>query len=1180
MHRRRVELEGVLVDSEDVDMDAADSEDPPADSPAVQRIQNLIELKKIMLRDLQRRVRRDTSEFQERILAEAPDDADELVPASRRVSKKALRLARLERLERERLLLDQDRPSKADHTKFLDMVVEHSKGFREWHSANHQGKKKLAKMIMSHISNMERREAQHRERQERERIRALKANDEEAYMALLAKAKNDRLSSLMQQTNDYLAKIGVLIEKEKEKEKEDDDEDMPPVKSEGDDEETPKASGSGTNTYYTAAHKITEEITEQPDMLEGGQLKPYQMAGLQWLVSLYNNKLNGILADEMGLGKTIQTIALVSYLMERKMNNGPYLVIVPLSTLANWTAEFEKWSPRIVCVVYKGQPRVRKSLYDNFVTNGKFNVLITTYEYIIKDKSSLCKIKWNYIIIDEGHRMKNHNCKLSSMLQRYYISRHRLLLTGTPLQNNLPELWSLLNFLLPSIFDSPENFLQWFNAPFAAAGEKVDVTEEEELLVIHRLHKVLRPFMFRRLKTDVEAQLPDKIEKVLKCDMSSMQRRMYQLLHEKGVMKVGATMSSASQANSQSVQNSQNASVKGLMNTMMQLRKICNHPYMFNEDGSWDVNEDFVRCAGKFDLLDRILPKLKATGHRVLLFSQMTSLLNLLEVYFNFRSYTYMRLDGTTKAEDRGVLLEKFNAKDSEYFIFILSTRAGGLGLNLQTADTVVLFDSDWNPQMDLQAQDRAHRIGQTHEVRVLRLVTLDSIEEHILARANSKLDMDAKIIQAGRFNNKSSATERKEILEQLLKSVSANGQSAEGLEERMERVPNDEEINEMLARTDDEFDLFQKMDQERDALALAQAKAAARAAGRQVLPTQAPSRLMTDDELPPWLLQDHTQEDDVDNLAAVYGHGMRARKEVQYSDLTDKQFERMLDKGVEYGAALELANAKRKRKADKQAAGYEDDQPEVVVSGSGSGQGLPLLKIKLAKKPAADETSTLKKGTPPPSIKGKEVDKGKAPRKGRGPGKKKSLTPLGQAMLEVWRRVRDDTDPSLAYIRSAMFIKLPSKRDYPDYYITIQRPIDMTMIQKRIEQGQYTSPSQFEADFDLLFGNAQFYNEPGSPIFLDAQHLHRVFKENFKALCMGSGSANGSSSSSSSSSKPRPTCSDDEDDLPLQAMHKKHRAGVQGVPPARVDSHPSQAHSYSSDEEEIPETFEEDEEM
>jgi SWI/SNF-related matrix-associated actin-dependent regulator of chromatin subfamily A protein 2/4 len=258
----------------------------------------------------------------------------------------------------------------------------------------------------------------------------------------------------------------------------------------------------------------------------GGNLKEYQVKGLEWLVSLYNNNLNGILADEMGLGKTIQTIGLITFLMEKKKNLGPYLIILPLSTMSNWVLEFEKWAPSVNVVAYKGSPASRRML-QNSMRATKFNVLLTTYEYIIKDKSVLAKIRWKYMIIDEGHRMKNHHCKLTQVLNTHYLAPHRLLLTGTPLQNKLPELWALLNFLLPSIFKSCSTFEQWFNAPFATTGEKVELNEEETILIIRRLHKVLRPFLLRRLKKEVESQLPDKVEHIVKCDMSALQRVLY-----------------------------------------------------------------------------------------------------------------------------------------------------------------------------------------------------------------------------------------------------------------------------------------------------------------------------------------------------------------------------------------------------------------------------------------------------------------------------------------------------------------------------------------------------------------------------------------------------------------------------------------------------------------------------
>lgn len=401
-------------------------------------------------------------------------------------------------------------------------------------------------------------------------------------------------------------------------------------------------------SYYATAHRIREKIVKQHSSLGGTnealQLKPYQLKGLEWMVSLYNNNLNGILADEMGLGKTIQTVALVTYLMEVKKINGPYLIIVPLSTISNWMLELDKWAPHVVKVVFKGDKEQRKRL-EGKVRRGEFNVLLTTYDYVIKEKAMLGKIRWKYMIIDEGHRMKNHQCKLTLTLNAFFSAQHRLLLTGTPLQNKLPELWALLNFLLPSIFSSCGTFDSWFNAPFATTGEKVELSQEETMLIIRRLHKVLRPFLLRRLKKEVESELPDKIEYVIKCDMSALQRIVYKHL-QKGLLI------------DSSLENG-----RSLQNTMAQLRKLANHPFLFQaieEDclKHWKLPQmtgrDLIRVSGKFELLDRILPKLKATGHRVLMFSQMTKLMDIMEDYFLYKDYKYMRLDGSTKHDDRG----------------------------------------------------------------------------------------------------------------------------------------------------------------------------------------------------------------------------------------------------------------------------------------------------------------------------------------------------------------------------------------------------------------------------------------------------------------------------------------------------------------------------------------------
>lgn len=385
--------------------------------------------------------------------------------------------------------------------------------------------------------------------------------------------------------------------------------------------------------------------------------------------------------------------------MEFKQNLGPYLVIVPLSTMSNWEGEFHKWCPVARVVGYKGTPPQRREIFKDQVQSGHFNVLLTTYEYIIRDKKYLRKISWQYAIVDEGHRMKNSASKFAVTLASQYITKHRVLLTGTPLMNDLSELWSLLNFLLPSIFDSVETFDQWFSRPFASfsAGSKDNnedgtetlLTNEERVLIIHRLHELLRPFMLRRVKSEVLDQLPEKVEKVLRCELSSWQKMLYKKISEKALRDGFVGPNS-----------------RGLNNVVMQLRKVCNHPFLFSPEG-YHIGPNVIKSSGKVALLDQMLPKLKAAGHRVLMFTQMTQVMTILEDYFAYRGYLSLRLDGSTPAEEREKRMYKFNLPDSPYFIFLLSTRAGGLGLNLTSADTVIIFDSDWNPMMDLQAQVR-----------------------------------------------------------------------------------------------------------------------------------------------------------------------------------------------------------------------------------------------------------------------------------------------------------------------------------------------------------------------------------------------------------------------------------------------------------------------------------------
>eukprot|EP00917_Polyrhabdina_sp_WS-2016_P011197 GHVP01024754.1.p1 GENE.GHVP01024754.1~~GHVP01024754.1.p1 ORF type:complete len:1241 (+),score=269.22 GHVP01024754.1:111-3833(+) len=672
------------------------------------------------------------------------------------------------------------------------------------------------------------------EKEKTERLKMLKSHNFDEYVKIVRKTANERLNELLDQTDRFLQDLEVKVADQKKASKSSSSKSpisqrkrslaaekleppkqtstlgVPPsspvlapvVNDQAVDEDQPCGTPGQTakakakvqpsplvqETFLSLSHSVAESVT-QPICLTGGVLLPYQIEGLQFMVSLFNNALSGILADEMGLGKTIQTIALFAFLREMKEVKGPHLIIVPLSTLPNWAAEFRKWCPDIHVIKFKGTKDERKVMaYE--IRKKRFDCILTTYDYIMREQSLLSGVRWKYIVVDEGHRMKNSKSKLHTVLHSF-TSSHRLLLTGTPLQNNISELWSLLNFLLPHIFHSSVDFERWFNEPFKnlpSSEKDMEIGEEEQLLVINRLHMVLRPFLLRRIKTDVLKDLPGKREYVVRIPLTHWQKKAYEAISNKCFLQTDAEGK---------------VSRKAAQNVMMQLRKITNHPYIFLDE--YEIDEDIFRTSGKFELLDRMLSKLLMTDHKVLIFSQMTSVLDLLAYAFDLRSIKYLRLDGSTSEEDRKDRMELFNTKGSDSNVFMLSTRAGGLGLNLQAADTVIIFDSDWNPHQDMQAQARAHRMGQTSEVRVFRLVTLSGIEKSIMDKATHKMDIDEKVIQAGMFNAKSSEEERVSKLRDLV----ANPES---LNEET-RLTTPMELNRYLARTEEEEFLFRDHD-------------------------------------------------------------------------------------------------------------------------------------------------------------------------------------------------------------------------------------------------------------------------------------------------------------------------------------------------------------------------------
>ncbi|XP_034946491.1 SWI/SNF-related matrix-associated actin-dependent regulator of chromatin subfamily A containing DEAD/H box 1 homolog [Chelonus insularis] len=541
-------------------------------------------------------------------------------------------------------------------------------------------------------------------------------------------------------------------------------------------------------------------IKEQPKALASGlKLAPYQMVGLNWLAVMHSQNVNGILADEMGLGKTVQVIAFLTYLKEAQLigeNDGPHLIVVPSSTIENWSNELERWSPNLKAVQYYGSQEERKDIRMGW-RNGDLDdvdVILTTYNLVSStpEERKLFRIMpITYVIFDEAHMLKNMGTVRYTNLVRIN-AKHRILLTGTPLQNNLLELMSLLIFVMPSLFAGKQNDLKsLFSKTPKLAGDNRDkpLFEQEQ---VKNAKLIMKPFFLRRLKSQVLKDLPIKTEKIIKCSLVKKQREMYKQL-----------MVQFSEAN-----YSEDSGVS----MMMKLRKLANHPllmrdyydeekvhamakklskdpsykqknsqYIFEELvllSDYQLNQltrvhkclagqglpqELIPISGKLKTLDELLPQLKEDEHRVLIFSQFTMMLDILEEYLTIRGYTFYRLDGQTPVIERQALIDEFT-QDSSIFIFLLSTKAGGLGINLTAADTVIIHDIDFNPYNDKQAEDRCHRVGQTQPVSIVRLLGEGTIEEEMYQITQEKLNLEAQVTG----NEETENTDKKSVLRLL----------------------------------------------------------------------------------------------------------------------------------------------------------------------------------------------------------------------------------------------------------------------------------------------------------------------------------------------------------------------------------------------------------------------------
>ncbi|WP_198010633.1 DEAD/DEAH box helicase [Thermobrachium celere] len=473
---------------------------------------------------------------------------------------------------------------------------------------------------------------------------------------------------------------------------------------------------------------VTQENIDVPENLKN-VLRDYQVTGFKWLKLLSNIDLGGILADDMGLGKTLQTIALI----ESEKTQGKTLIVVPSSLLFNWQSEFEKFAPDTKVLVVQGNKKKREELVELIDKN---DVIITSYPLIRRDIELYENFVFNICILDEAQHIKNPE-SLNARSVKKIKSRVKFALTGTPIENNLIELWSIFDFILPGILYTRSRFIDKYEKPILK-----DNSEE----ALNDLKKTISPFILRRKKSDVLLELPDKIETKLVCEMTKKQSELYK-----------AYLFKAREDVEKLIKNGEFSTNKiHVLKLLTRLRQICCHPSLFLENYKGD--------SGKLNQFEELIEELLEGGHRVLVFSQFVSLLDLVKKILDRKRVKYSYLDGSTELKERKVIVDEFNSGKTN--VFLLSLKAGGTGLNLATADTVIHLDPWWNPAVEEQAADRAHRMGQKNVVQVFKMITKDSIEEKIYDLQYKKKELIDSVIKEGEvFINSLSEKEILEIL-------------------------------------------------------------------------------------------------------------------------------------------------------------------------------------------------------------------------------------------------------------------------------------------------------------------------------------------------------------------------------------------------------------------------------